>query len=45
MERFIAQPPLYPTGPLNLDRDDGAYSPVEIAVRRGLGLDATANVQ
>ena len=36
--RFIAQPPLTPVGPLNLERTDGDYSPVEIAVRRGLGL-------
>ncbi len=36
--RFIAQPPLTPVGLLNLERADGAYSPVEIAVRRGLGL-------
>ena len=35
--RFIAQPPLMPTGLLDLDRADGAYSPVERAVRRGLG--------
>ncbi|GAA2269438.1 phytanoyl-CoA dioxygenase family protein [Kitasatospora cystarginea] len=36
--RFIAQPPLVPTGLLELDRSDGAYSPVERAVRLGLGL-------
>jgi hypothetical protein len=35
--RFLAQPPLDPAGPLELDRPDGAYSPVEIAVRRALG--------
>ncbi len=35
--RFLAQPPLDPVGRLELDRVDGAYSPVEIAVRRGLG--------
>lgn len=34
--RFIAQPPLPPAGPLCLDRLDGAYSPVERAVRLGL---------
>lgn len=39
--RFIAQPPLVPTGELDLDRHDDAYSPVEIAVRHGLGLDTT----
>jgi hypothetical protein len=41
--RFMAQPPLYPAGypdgELELDRPDGSYTPVEIAVRRGLGLD------
>jgi len=36
--RFIAQPPLTPVGVLNLARADGNYSPVEIAVRTGLGL-------
>jgi hypothetical protein len=36
--RFIAQPPLTPVGVLNLARADGDYSPVEVAVRRGLGL-------
>ncbi|EFC82160.1 phytanoyl-CoA dioxygenase family protein [Parafrankia sp. EUN1f] len=35
--RFLAQPPLDPAGLLDLDRTDGAYSPVELAVRRGLG--------
>lgn len=35
--RFIAQPPLYPAEPLQLHRDDGNYSPVEIAIRLGLG--------
>jgi hypothetical protein len=37
--RFIAQPPLEPVGLLDLDRADGAYSPVERAVRLGLGRD------
>ncbi len=36
--RFMAQPPLYPAAPLQLLREDGAYSPVEAAMRRGLGL-------
>jgi hypothetical protein len=36
--RFIAQPPLSPVGQLNLDRPDGDYSAVEIAVRLGLGF-------
>lgn len=35
--RFMAQPPLDPVAPLELSRDDGAYSPVELAVLRGLG--------
>ncbi|GLW63131.1 phytanoyl-CoA dioxygenase [Actinomadura rubrobrunea] len=35
--RFMAQPPLYPAEPLRLERPDGAYSPVEAAIRRGLG--------
>lgn len=35
--RFMAQPPLLAAGLLDLDRPDGDHSPVEIAVRRGLG--------
>jgi hypothetical protein len=35
--RFVAQPPLYSTSPCVLVRSDGAYSPVETAIRRGLG--------
>lgn len=35
--RFMAQPPLMPVAPLDLDRADGTYSPVELAVLRGLG--------
>ncbi|MFI0942210.1 phytanoyl-CoA dioxygenase family protein [Streptomyces sp. NPDC021020] len=34
--RFLAQPPLHPAVPLELERADGAYSPVELAIRRGL---------
>jgi hypothetical protein len=34
--RFMAQPPLMPAQPLMLERDDGAYSPVELAIRRAL---------
>jgi hypothetical protein len=34
--RFLAQPPLHPAEPLRLHREDGAYSPVEIAIRRAL---------
>jgi len=36
--RFISQPKLPPAVPLKLEREDGDHSPVEIAVRRGLGL-------
>ncbi len=35
--RFLAQPPLLTAQPFQLVRADGAYSPVEIAIRRGLG--------
>ncbi|MFI2203267.1 phytanoyl-CoA dioxygenase family protein [Streptomyces sp. NPDC020192] len=35
--RFMAQPPLMPAVPYELERADGAYAPVEIAIRRGLG--------
>jgi hypothetical protein len=34
--RFMAQPPLHPAAPLQLDRKDGDYSPVETAIRRAL---------
>ncbi|OCC01372.1 phytanoyl-CoA dioxygenase [Labrys sp. WJW] len=34
--RFLAQPPLMPKEPFRLQRDDGDYSPVEIAIRRAL---------
>ena len=34
--RFMAQPPLQPATPLALERADGAYSPVEIAIRNAL---------
>ena len=37
--RFMAQPPLYPAQPFELRRMDGScYSPVETAIRLGLGL-------
>ena len=36
--RFIAQPALQSTTTLQLDRKDRAYSPVEVAVRRGLRI-------
>jgi Phytanoyl-CoA dioxygenase (PhyH) len=36
--RFMAQPPLYPDEPFELHRNDPhSYSPVEIAMRQGLG--------
>ncbi len=34
--RFLAQPPLLPSQPLSLDRPDGAYSPVECAIKMAL---------
>ena len=34
--RFMAQPPLLPREPLQLNRPDGAYSPVEQAIRSSL---------
>ncbi len=33
--RFMAQPPLHPAEPARLNRADGDYSPVEIAIRLG----------
>ncbi|HLY90622.1 MAG TPA: hypothetical protein VKQ27_16700 [Acetobacteraceae bacterium] len=36
LPRFIAQPPLLPREPLKLDRGDGAYSPIEAAIRLAL---------
>lgn len=38
--RFMAQPPLYPAQPLELERDDGSYSPVEQAIRLALSGSA-----
>lgn len=35
--RFLAQPPLHPRVPFDLTREDGDYSPVEQAIRLGLG--------
>lgn len=34
--RFMAQPPLLPAEPLQLNRSDGAYSPVEAAIREAI---------
>jgi hypothetical protein len=39
--RFMAQPPLYPAQPVELQRADRSYSPVETAIRLGLGLERT----
>jgi hypothetical protein len=38
MPRFMSQPPLGPATPLRLERADGAYSPVEIAIRDALRM-------
>lgn len=35
--KFMAQPPLLPRGALQIDRADGDYSPVELAIRIALG--------
>ncbi|GHJ99465.1 hypothetical protein SY2F82_12630 [Streptomyces sp. Y2F8-2] len=37
--RFMAQPPLVPALPYELQRPDGDYSPVESAIRRGLARE------
>ena len=34
--RFMAQPCLHPAEPFQLDREDGRYAPVEIAIRQAL---------
>jgi hypothetical protein len=34
--RFLAQPPLHPAVPLQIDSPDGDYSPVELAIRKAL---------
>jgi hypothetical protein len=39
--RFLAQPPLHPAEPLRLHREDGDYSPVEIAIRQALREDGS----
>ncbi|KIE28591.1 hypothetical protein LK08_00595 [Streptomyces sp. MUSC 125] len=36
--RFMAQPPLHPAVPYELERPDGDYSVVEYAIRQGLSL-------
>jgi len=35
--RFMAQPPLLPREDFRLQREDGQYAPVEVAIRRALG--------
>ncbi|WP_329415210.1 phytanoyl-CoA dioxygenase family protein [Streptomyces sp. NBC_00704] len=37
--RFMAQPPLSPAAPLELERPDGDYCAVEFAIRRGLARE------
>ena len=37
--RFLAQPPLLPAEPLNLNRADSCYSPVEIAIKNSLTVN------
>ncbi|MET7682150.1 phytanoyl-CoA dioxygenase family protein [Streptomyces sp. NPDC005423] len=37
--RFMAQPPLFPAVPYELERSDGEYSAVEFAIRRGLSRE------
>ena len=37
--KFMAQPPLMPRGELQIDRTDGVYSPVELAIRVALDQD------
>jgi hypothetical protein len=37
--RFMAQPPLEPVQDLQIERRDDDYSPVELAIRLGLGLE------
>jgi hypothetical protein len=38
--RFLAQPPLLPREPLRLERSDGDYSAVEVAIRQALNFAA-----
>jgi hypothetical protein len=38
--RFMAQPPLHPATPLQIDRTDGESTPVERAIRRALAEEA-----
>jgi len=42
--RFMAQPPLHPDpqDPVRLDRENGDYSPVEVAIRQALQVDRLA---
>lgn len=37
--RFLAQPPLYPVDDCRLHRLDGSFTPVEMAIRKGIGMD------
>jgi hypothetical protein len=38
----MAQPPLIPREPISISREDDNYSPVEIAIRMGLGMETDA---
>ena len=37
--RFMAQPPIEPVGELEIEDPAHVYSPVEGAIRRGLGIE------
>ncbi len=41
--RFLAQPPLYPKAPFELERSDGGYSLVERAIRLGIRAKPTGD--
>jgi hypothetical protein len=43
--RFMAQPPLHPAEPVQLDRANSDYSPVEIAIRKALQERISQDVQ
>jgi len=43
--KFMAQPPLSPRVPFELDRADGGYSPVERAIRIALDINGSAIAQ
>jgi hypothetical protein len=39
--RFMAQPPILPAEPVRLTREDGAYAPVERAIRTALDMEGS----